>query len=147
AVIFLPSIIGGRSTLPTSASFSRTASSTLRPSAWCCTSRPRNMTVTCTLSLCSRNLRAWATLVPTSWSPGLGRSRPAPKVVRQVREVSHLKPELIRRLAKIGLGEEHVAGFGVFRPVPKHPEEDGSVGPTVLGLFPLPSATPDLGPA
>ena len=33
AVIFLPSIVGGRSTLPTSASFSSTESSTRRPSS------------------------------------------------------------------------------------------------------------------
>src|SRR4051812_36800913 len=75
AVILRPSIVGGRSTFPASASFSRTASSTRRPSSWCCISRPRNRTVTCTLSLCSRNLRAWETLVSTSWSPVFGRTR------------------------------------------------------------------------
>ena len=41
----------------------------------CCISRPRNRTLTSTLSLCSRNLRAWLTLVSTSCSPVLGRTR------------------------------------------------------------------------
>ena len=45
------------------------------PSSMCCSSRPRNRTLTSTLSLCSRNLRAWLTLVSTSWSPVLGRTR------------------------------------------------------------------------
>src|SRR5262245_35291213 len=75
AVILRPSIDGGRSTLPRSASFSSTWSSTRRPSCWCCISRPRNWTVTWTLSPCSRNLRAWPTFVSTSWSPVLGRTR------------------------------------------------------------------------
>ena len=46
-----------------------------RPSSMCCSSRPRNSTLTSTLSLCSRNLRAWLILVSTSWSPVLGRTR------------------------------------------------------------------------
>ena len=50
SIIFSPSIAGGRSTLPTPASPASTASSTRRPSSWCCISRPRKMTVTCTLS-------------------------------------------------------------------------------------------------
>ena len=41
----------------------------------CCISRPRNSTLTCTLSLCSRNCLAWLILVSTSWSPVLGRTR------------------------------------------------------------------------
>ena len=39
-------VFGGRSTLPTAASFSRTKSNTRRPSSWCCISRPRKITVT-----------------------------------------------------------------------------------------------------
>jgi hypothetical protein len=46
AVIFLPSSIGARSTVPEVASFARTESNTLRPSSWCCISRPRKVTVT-----------------------------------------------------------------------------------------------------
>src|SRR6185437_7800071 len=75
AVMRLPSIDGAFSTLETSASFSRIESMMRRPSSMCCNSRPRNSTLTSTLSLCSRNLRAWLILVSTSCSPVLGRTR------------------------------------------------------------------------
>ena len=45
------------------------------PSSMCCISRPRKRTLTRTLSWCSRNLRAWLTLVSMSCSPVLGRTR------------------------------------------------------------------------
>src|SRR5262249_25111115 len=75
AVIRRPSIARGRSNLLASASFSRIRSRIRRPSSWCCISRPRNRTVTSTLSWRSRNLRAWLTLTSTSCSPVLGRTR------------------------------------------------------------------------
>ena len=75
ATIRLPWCDGLDSTLPTSCNSIRMWSITLRPSSTWAISRPRKITETTTLSLCSKNWRAWFNLKPRSCSPVLGRTR------------------------------------------------------------------------
>src|SRR5215217_2034871 len=72
--MFLPSRLGWLSTRPSSSRSPASRLRSLSPSSGCCTSRPRNIMVTFTLSPPRRKRSTWPRLVLKSWSPILGLS-------------------------------------------------------------------------
>src|SRR5215203_6137346 len=69
-----PSRLGWLSMRPSSSRSSASLRKSRSPSSGCCTSRPRNMIVTFTLSPPRRKRSTWPRLVLKSWSPILGLS-------------------------------------------------------------------------